>query len=123
MRFIDQAEVYVKGGKGGDGMVAFRREKYVQTGGPAGGNGGKGGAVILRAVSNLQTLLDFKYVHIFAAQDGIKGGPKNLTGASGNDLVVDVPCGTVVYDVDRDECIGDLTEPGQTLVIAQAFSV
>jgi GTPase len=119
MRFIDQAEVYVKGGKGGDGMVAFRREKYVPTGGPAGGNGGKGGAVILRAVSNLQTLLDFKYVHIFAAQDGIKGGPKNLTGASGNDLVVDVPCGTVVYDVDRDQCIGDLTEPGQTLVIAQ----
>ncbi len=119
MRFIDQAEVYVKGGKGGDGMVAFRREKYVPTGGPAGGNGGKGGAVILRAVHNLQTLLDFRYVHIFAAEDGTRGGPKNLTGASGDDLIVDVPCGTVIYDMDTDECIGDLTEPNQTLVIAQ----
>jgi GTPase len=119
MRFIDQAEVYVKGGKGGDGMVAFRREKYVPAGGPAGGNGGNGGAVILRAVSNLQTLLDFKYVHIFAAQDGTRGGPKNLTGASGNDLIVDVPCGTMVYDLDTEDCIGDLTEPGQTLMIAQ----
>jgi GTPase len=119
MRFIDQAEVYVKGGKGGDGMVAFRREKYVPAGGPAGGNGGRGGAVILRAVSNLQTLLDFRYVHIFAAQDGTRGGPKNLTGASGTDLIVDVPCGTAIYDNDTDECIGDLIEPDQTIVIAQ----
>jgi GTPase len=119
MRFIDQAEVYVKGGKGGDGMVAFRREKYVPAGGPAGGNGGKGGSVVLRAVPNLQTLLDFKYVHVFAAQDGARGGPKNLTGASGDDLIVDVPCGTMVFDADTDECIGDLTTPGQTVTIAQ----
>ncbi|MGB8703220.1 MAG: GTPase ObgE [Thermosynechococcaceae cyanobacterium] len=119
MRFIDQAEIEVRGGKGGDGMVAFRREKYVPAGGPAGGNGGQGGSVILRAVSNLQTLLDFQYVHIFAAQDGKRGGPKNLTGASGNDWVVDVPCGTVVYDAGSEECLGDLTDPGQTLVIAQ----
>ncbi len=119
MRFIDQAEIYVKGGKGGDGMVAFRREKYVPAGGPAGGNGGRGGEVVLRAVSNLQTLLDFRYVHIFAAQDGTRGGPKNLTGASGTDLIVDVPCGTVIYDNDTDECIGDLTEPDQKIVIAQ----
>lgn len=119
MRFIDQAEIYVKGGKGGDGMVAFRREKYVPAGGPAGGNGGRGGSVILQAVSNLQTLLDFRYVHIFAAQDGTRGGPKNLTGASGTDLIVEVPCGTVVYDADTDECVGDLTKPGQTLILAQ----
>ncbi len=119
MRFIDQAEVFVKGGKGGDGMVAFRREKYVPAGGPAGGNGGRGGSVILQAVSNLQTLLDFRYIHIFAAQDGTRGGPKNLTGASGEDLIVEVPCGTVVFDADTDECVGDLTEQDQRLVIAQ----
>jgi GTPase len=119
MRFIDQAEVLVKGGKGGDGMVAFRREKYVPAGGPAGGNGGRGGSVVLQAVSNLQTLLDFRYIHIFAAQDGTRGGPKNLTGASGEDLIVEVPCGTVVFDADTDECIGDLTEPDQRLIIAQ----
>jgi GTPase len=119
MRFIDQAEVFVKGGKGGDGMVAFRREKYVPAGGPAGGNGGRGGSVILQAVSNLQTLLDFRYIHIFAAQDGTRGGPKNLTGASGEDLIIEVPCGTVVFDADTDECVGDLTEQDQRLVIAQ----
>jgi GTPase len=119
MRFIDQAEVFVKGGKGGDGMVAFRREKYVPAGGPAGGNGGRGGSVILQADSNLQTLLDFRYIHIFAAQDGTRGGPKNLTGASGEDLIVEVPCGTVVFDADTDECVGDLTEQNQRLIIAQ----
>lgn len=119
MRFIDQAEVEVKGGKGGDGMVAFRREKYVPAGGPAGGNGGRGGSVVLHAVSNLQTLLDFKYVHIFAAQDGTRGGPKNLTGASGEDLVIEVPLGTVVFDAETDELIGDLTEPDQRLIVAQ----
>jgi GTPase len=119
MRFIDQAEVFVKGGKGGDGMVAFRREKYVPAGGPAGGNGGRGGSVILQAHSNLQTLLDFRYIHIFAAQDGTRGGPKNLTGASGEDLIIEVPCGTVIFDADTDECVGDLTEQNQRLVIAQ----
>ncbi|HEY9824215.1 MAG TPA: GTPase ObgE, partial [Stenomitos sp.] len=114
-----QAEIEVKGGKGGDGMVAFRREKYVPAGGPAGGNGGAGGSVLLRSVPNLQTLLDFQYVRTFAAQDGRRGGPKNLTGASGDDLLIEVPCGTVVYEADTDICIGDLTEPGQTLVVAQ----
>ncbi|PZD71427.1 GTPase Obg [Acaryochloris thomasi RCC1774] len=118
MRFIDQADIRVQGGKGGDGMVAFRREKYVPAGGPAGGNGGKGGSVILQAVSNLQTLLDFKYSRIFAAQDGRKGGPKNLTGAGGDDLNVEVPCGTAVYDVDSGELLGDLTEVDQTLIVA-----
>ncbi len=119
MRFIDQAEIFVRGGKGGDGMVAFRREKYVPAGGPAGGNGGWGGSVLLQADNNLQTLLDFRYNHIFAAEDGKRGGPKNLTGASGNDLVIDVPCGTVLYDVETGEVLGDLTCHGETLNVAQ----
>lgn len=118
MRFIDQADIRVQGGKGGDGMVAFRREKYVPAGGPAGGNGGRGGSVILKAVSNLQTLLDFKYARIFTAQDGRKGGPKNLTGAGGEHLIIEVPCGTAVYDIDAGELIGDLTVADQTLTVA-----
>jgi GTP-binding protein len=76
MQFIDQVEVEVYAGKGGDGIVAFRREKYVPAGGPSGGNGGKGGSVILQASTNLQTLLDFQYAHQFKAEDGQRGGPK-----------------------------------------------
>ncbi|MBD2089345.1 GTPase ObgE [Microcoleus sp. FACHB-1515] len=119
MQFIDQAEIEVQAGKGGDGMVAFRREKYVPAGGPAGGNGGNGGSVILEAAENLQTLLDFRYAHIFKAEDGDRGGPKNMTGAAGRDRLVQVPCGTVVYDAETDEILGDLTRSGQRLVVAQ----
>ncbi|HAA28832.1 MAG TPA: GTPase ObgE, partial [Cyanobacteria bacterium UBA8553] len=79
--------------KGGDGIVAFRREKYVPAGGPAGGNGGRGGDVILVAVENLQTLLDFKYAHRFQAENGGRGGPNNRTGADGGDRTIAVPCG------------------------------
>jgi GTPase len=118
MQFIDQAEIQVKAGDGGDGMVAFRREKYVPAGGPAGGNGGRGGSVILVAVENLQTLLDFRYAHIFKAEDGGKGGSKNMTGASGSDRLIEVPCGTVVYDANTDEVLGDLVSKGQTLCVA-----
>ena len=96
MQFIDQAEIEVQAGNGGDGLVAFHREKYVPAGGPSGGNGGHGGSVVLVAVENLQTLLDFRYAHRFKAQDGQRGGPKNMTGASGNDRRIEVPCGTVV---------------------------
>ncbi|MCS6812800.1 MAG: GTPase ObgE, partial [Cyanobacteria bacterium] len=119
MQFIDQAEISVQAGKGGDGLVAFRREKYVPAGGPAGGNGGKGGDVILRAVPNLQTLLDFRYVHLFKAADGQRGGPNNRTGASGDDRIIDVPCGTVVYDAETDELLGDLVTANQTLCVAR----
>lgn len=119
MQFIDQAEIHVQAGKGGDGLVAFRREKYVPAGGPAGGNGGKGGDVILRAVPNLQTLLDFRYVHLFKAADGQRGGPNNRTGASGDDRIIDVPCGTVVYDAETDELLGDLVTVNQTLCVAK----
>lgn len=118
MRFIDQAEIKVQGGDGGDGMVAFRREKYVPAGGPAGGNGGSGGSVILRAETNLQTLLDFQYARIFQADNGQRGGPKNRTGASGQNRIVDVPCGTMVYDADTNEVIGDLTHHDQRLTVA-----
>src|SRR6478672_3031063 len=119
MQFIDQAEVQVEAGNGGDGIVAFRREKYVPAGGPSGGNGGRGGSIILEAVSNLQTLLDFRYNHRFKADDGGRGGPNNRTGAAGRDRNVQVPCGTILYDADTDEFLGDLTTPGQTLCIAQ----
>lgn len=119
MRFIDQVEINVQGGDGGDGMVAFRREKYIPTGGPAGGNGGHGGSVILVADPELQTLLDFQYAHIFRAQNGFKGGPKNKTGAMGEDRVIPVPCGTMIYDAHTDEIVGDLTEKDQRLVVAR----
>jgi GTP-binding protein len=119
MQFIDQAEIQVQAGNGGDGLVAFRREKYVPAGGPSGGNGGRGGSVILKADSNLQTLLDFRYAHIFKAEDGDRGGPNNRTGASGEDRIIEVPCGTVIYDAVTDEILGDLVDPGQTFCVAQ----
>ncbi|TVQ45386.1 MAG: GTPase ObgE [Gloeocapsa sp. DLM2.Bin57] len=118
MQFIDQAEVEVYGGKGGDGIVAFRREKYVPAGGPAGGNGGKGGSVIFVADSNLQTLLDFRYARIFRAEDGKRGGPNNCTGASGSDRLIAVPCGTLILNADTEELVGDLVTPGQTICVA-----
>jgi len=119
MQFIDRAEIEVEAGKGGDGIVAFRREKYVPAGGPAGGNGGRGGSVILLAEENLQTLLDFKYNRLFKGEDGKRGGPKNMTGASGSDRIIKVPCGTMVYDAETGELIGDLIKSGDTLCVAK----
>jgi GTP-binding protein len=119
MQFIDRAEIEVEAGKGGDGIVAFRREKYVPAGGPSGGNGGRGGSVIVVAVENLQTLLDFRYARHFKADDGKRGGPNNCTGANGSDRRIEVPCGTAIYEGDTDELLGDLVKVGQTLCIAQ----
>ena len=119
MQFIDQASIEVEAGKGGDGIVAFRREKYVPAGGPAGGNGGRGGSVIFVAQENLQTLLDFRYAHRFKASDGSRGGPNNCTGAAGEDLIIEVPCGTAVYDAETEELLDDLVTPGQTFCVAQ----
>ncbi len=119
MQFIDLAEIEVVAGNGGDGMVAFRREKYVPAGGPAGGNGGWGGSVILVASDRLQTLLDFRYARIFKAENGKKGGPNNCTGAKGSDRLIEVPCGTLITDLDTGEIIGDLTSNGQTICVAQ----
>ncbi|HJN36662.1 MAG: Obg family GTPase CgtA [Prochlorococcus sp.] len=118
MQFIDQARITMRGGHGGDGIVAFRREKYVPAGGPAGGDGGNGGNVVLEADANLQTLLDFKYKRLFAAVDGRRGGPNRCTGASGKDLVVTVPCGTEVRHLSTGILLGDLTSPGEQLIIA-----
>lgn len=119
MQFIDQAQIEVEAGNGGDGIVAFRREKYVPAGGPSGGNGGRGGSVIFMAVENLQTLLDFRYNHIFKGENGGRGGPNNRTGASGKDLIIEVPCGTVIYDAETGDLIGDLTERNQKLLVAE----
>ncbi|MBE9165290.1 GTPase ObgE [Tychonema sp. LEGE 06208] len=119
MQFIDRADIQVVAGKGGDGMIAFRREKYVPAGGPSGGTGGRGGSVFVVAVESLQTLLDFQYNRIFKAQDGKRGAPKNMTGASGDDRTIEVPCGTVVYDAETQAILADLVVPGQTICIAQ----
>jgi GTP-binding protein len=119
MQFIDLAEIEVEGGKGGDGIVAFRREKYVPAGGPSGGNGGRGGSVIFVANERLQTLLDFRYARHFQAENGKRGGPNNCTGANGKDWEIEIPCGTTVYNADNGEIIGDLVENGQSLCVAQ----
>ena len=118
MQFIDLVQIEVQAGHGGDGIVAFRREKFVPAGGPAGGNGGRGGDVILEATANLQTLLDFKYKRRFTAGDGRRGGPKNCTGASASPLRVKVPCGTEIHDLVDHTWLGDLTKPGQQLRVA-----
>ena len=119
MQFIDLVQIEVQAGRGGDGIVAFRREKFVPAGGPAGGDGGRGGDVILEATTNLQTLLDFKYKRRFTAGDGRRGGPKNRTGASAPPLLVKVPCGTEVHDLGNNTWLGDLTMLGQQLHVAR----
>ena len=118
MQFIDQAFIAVRAGRGGDGIVAFRREKYVPAGGPSGGDGGRGGDVLLETDPDLQTLLDFKYRRLFAASDGVRGGPNRRSGASGPPLVIRVPCGTEVRDRRTGILLGDLTEAGQQLLVA-----
>ncbi len=118
MQFIDQARIAVRAGRGGDGIVAFRREKYVPAGGPSGGDGGRGGDVLLVADANLQTLLDFKYRRLFAADDGRRGGPNRSSGASASTLTIRVPCGTEVRDCRTGILLGDLTNAGEELLVA-----
>ena len=118
MQFIDHARITLRAGSGGDGIVTFRREKYVPAGGPSGGDGGKGGNVVLVADSNLQTLLDFKFRQLICAEDGCRGGPNKCSGASGNDVVLRVPCGTEIRHVSTGVIFGDLTENGETLILA-----
>jgi GTP-binding protein len=117
--FIDEAQVQVSAGKGGDGAVHFRREKFVPFGGPDGGDGGRGGDVILEVKPTLNTLSAFQHQRKFKAEDGRPGGGKDMTGKSGQDLVIPVPPGTLVYDAGSGELLGDLVEPGQRLVVCQ----
>lgn len=117
--FVDKARIYVKGGDGGDGIVAFRREIYVPDGGPAGGDGGKGGDVVFRVDEGLRTLLDFRYQKHFKAPRGERGRNKSQHGASADDLIVRVPPGTVVIDDDTGETIADLTRHGQEVIVAR----
>jgi GTP-binding protein len=117
--FTDQVEIYVRSGKGGDGMVHFRREKYVPRGGPDGGDGGKGGDVIFEVKSTLNTLGAFRPKQKFKAEDGVRGGPSQMSGRYGKDLVIPVPPGTIVFDADTGELIGDLTADGQRLMLCK----
>jgi GTP-binding protein len=117
--FLDTATITISSGKGGDGCVSTRREKYVPRGGPDGGNGGRGGSVWLVADPQLGTLLDFRYRRRYEAQDGGKGGGNNCTGRDGEDIVIRVPCGTSVFDDQTGEQVGDLVEAGDRLLLAE----
>ncbi|MEW6508083.1 MAG: GTPase ObgE [Bacteroidota bacterium] len=117
--FIDYAKIYIKAGNGGDGAVAFRREKYVPKGGPAGGNGGNGGNIIFKADSNLNTLLDFNYQKKYIAQNGERGGSSLKDGRSGKDIIIKVPVGTLIKDADTEEIICDLNSDGEEFVAAK----
>ena len=119
MHFLDQAKIYIRAGSGGQGAVSFRREMYVEYGGPDGGNGGKGGDIIFEAVPGLNTLIDFRYTQHFKAPRGGGGAGKNRTGAGGRDLVIKVPIGTQVLDDDRETVLLDLTEAGQQIVLLE----
>ncbi|NTW12256.1 MAG: GTPase ObgE [Anaerolineales bacterium] len=117
--FTDQVEIHVRSGKGGDGMVHFHREKFITHGGPDGGDGGKGGDVVFEVKSTLNTLSAFRQNQKFKAEDGIRGGPSQMSGRYGKDLVLPVPPGTIIFDADTGELIGDLTDPGQRLMVCK----
>ena len=117
--YLDEAEIYVESGRGGDGMVHFHREKYKPRGGPDGGDGGRGGDVILEVNTNINTLFDFRHKSRYIADSGKNGGPNNMSGKSGKDLVVYVPPGTLVYDNETGDLMGDLVDDGQQLVVAK----
>ena len=119
MHFLDQAKIYLKSGAGGPGAVSFRREKYVEYGGPDGGNGGKGGDIIFEAVQGLNTLIDFRYSQHFKAKRGNHGQGRDRTGAGAPDLVIKVPVGTQVLSEDKEEVLADFTEIGQRIVFLE----
>ena len=116
MHFLDQAKIFIRSGAGGPGAVSFRREKYVEYGGPDGGEGGKGGDIIFEAIEGLNTLIDFRYTQHFKAKRGVPGAGKNRTGAGGDDLVIKVPIGTQVISEDGEHVLADFTKPGQRKV-------
>src|SRR6058998_1771559 len=119
MKFLDEAKVYIRSGDGGNGCVAFRREKFIEFGGPSGGNGGRGGDVIIEVVDGLNTLIDYRYQQHFKGQKGTNGMGKDRHGANGGDIVLKVPLGTQIFDEDRETLIHDFTELGEKFVLAE----
>ncbi|AYC34341.1 Obg family GTPase CgtA [Pseudomonas cavernae] len=119
MKFVDEVSIFVKAGDGGNGCMSFRREKFIEKGGPNGGDGGDGGSVYMEADENLNTLVDYRYTRRFDAQRGSNGGSTDCTGRKGEELVLRVPVGTTVIDAGTQEIIGDLTKAGQRLLVAQ----
>ena len=119
MKFLDEAKVYIASGAGGNGCVSFRREKFIEFGGPNGGDGGRGGAVVVEAVTGLNTLIDYRYQQHFKAQRGGNGMGKDRAGANGKDVVLKVPVGTQVYEEDGETLLADLTEVGHRVTIAE----
>jgi len=117
MKFLDEAKVYVRSGDGGNGAIAFRREKFIEFGGPSGGDGGKGGDVVFEAVNGLNTLIDYRYQQHFKAERGGNGMGKDRHGANGKNVVLKIPVGTQVYEEDGDTLIADFTEVGQRITI------
>ncbi|MFZ5467490.1 MAG: Obg family GTPase CgtA [Pseudomonadota bacterium] len=119
MKFVDEAVIHVKAGNGGNGVVSFRREKFIPMGGPDGGDGGDGGSVYVVGHPDLNTLADFRFQRRFEAKRGQNGMGRNMTGAKGDDLEIPVPVGTMVYDADTEELIGDVVEAGQRVLVAR----
>ncbi|MCP1242436.1 GTPase ObgE [Acetobacter lambici] len=119
MKFLDQAKIYVRSGDGGDGVTAFRREKYIEFGGPDGGNGGRGGDIIFEAVPNLNTLIDFRYTQHFRARKGGNGAGSDRTGAASPAVVIKVPIGTQIMDDDRETLLADLDEAGKRVTLCR----
>ena len=117
MKFLDEAKVYVQSGAGGNGCVAFRREKFIEFGGPSGGDGGKGGDVVVEAVNGLNTLIDYRYRQHFKAERGGNGMGKDRHGANGNDVVLKVPVGTQIYEEDGETLLADLTQAGERITL------
>jgi GTP-binding protein len=117
MKFLDQAKIYLRSGDGGDGVCAFRREKYIEFGGPDGGNGGKGGDIVLEALANLNTLIDFRYTQHFRAAKGGNGAGSDRTGAGAPNVVVQVPLGTQVFAEDKETLLADLDRPGMRITL------
>lgn len=119
MRFVDEALIKVEAGDGGAGCLSFRREKYIPKGGPDGGDGGDGGNVYLKGLPDLNTLIDFRYKRSFKAENGQKGMGANCSGKKGDDLIINVPMGTLIFDADTDELLGDINEQDTCLLVAQ----
>ena len=119
MKFLDQAKIYIRSGSGGNGCLSFRREKFIEFGGPDGGDGGKGGDVWAECVANLNTLIDYRYQQHFRAKNGTPGMGRNRTGANGEDMVLKVPPGTQIFAEDNETLIADLTEPGERVLLAK----